>query len=100
MTDNYTAKVYGYDGKICASIKNVSINTAFNALPFMIEDAIRRGQGKGEWDAFGEELGNVTENSLTNRIRTQFWSNTWFDKLSNDGEDVILTIKVRLEPTE
>lgn len=97
IADNYTAKVYGNDGKIIASIKNASINTAFNALPYMIEDAIMRGQGTGAWDIYGEELESRTLGAITNRVRDHFRSTTWFDKLDNEGEAVILTLKVKME---
>jgi hypothetical protein len=97
MQDNYVAKVYGKDGKICASMKNVSINTAYRALPFMIEDAIKRGEGTGDWDVYGEEMWHVQAENLIRRIRDNFLTTTWFDTLSNEGEATILTIKVRLE---
>lgn len=97
MADNYTAKVYGKNGKIIASIKNASINTAFNALPYMIEDAIMRCEGTGDWDIYGEEMAPYTLGSIINKIRDTFRSTTWFDKLDNEGEAVIMTIKVKME---
>lgn len=97
MADNYTCKVYGKNGKIIASLKNASINTAFNALPYMIEDAILRSEGTGAWDIYGEELGSYTIGSITNKIRDTFRNTLWFDKLDNEGESVIMTVKVKME---
>ena len=97
MDNNYIVKVYGKDGKIVATLKDASINTVYRALPFMIEDALLRGQGTGEWDIYGEELWEVTETSFIGRIRSNFETTLWFDELSNDGEATILTIKVKME---
>lgn len=96
MHNNYVANVYRRNGLISSSINNVTINTAYVSLPYMIEDAILRGEGRGEWDRWGDELMGVYENHLVDRIRSHFKSGVWFNKLSDEGEAEILSIKVRM----
>lgn len=77
-------------GRTISQITNVSLNTAFVALPHMITDALVMGYGKPEWPT---EWGSEQEI----RDGAEKWfarSVTWFNEWADNGESEILGLYI------
>jgi hypothetical protein len=91
MYDNHTLSIQTKDGFVLQTVPNVSINTAWRILPWLIEDQVWRGHGENPWK--DEDYAGETE--IRRHVRQWFKDHcNWFDDVTNEGESVILGITV------
>ena len=94
MYDNHTVTIQTKDGFVLQIVANVSINTAWRILPWLIEDQIWRGHGTDL--AAGRDFAG--EAVIRSDVRQWFKDHcNWFDDVTNEGESVILGLTVLMQ---
>lgn len=92
--DNYNLTIQTTEGFTLQAVQNVSINTAYRILPFLLEDLVQRGHGSVSWDRFDNSV-----ESDRSHVRAWFKDHTpfWFDPISNEGQSSVFGLNVRME---
>lgn len=91
MHDNYEIKIQRKDGFTLQSVQNVSINTAWRILPWLIEDLVTRGEGS-------DPAMNMEFTSTRDCVRAHFSQHeyTWFNKLADEGYVSIFDLSINM----
>lgn len=92
MYDNYNIKIQRKDGFTLQTVQNVSINTAWRTLPWLIEDLVTRGEG---YDPAAE----LDHTSTRDEVRKYFQrhEHVWFNELSNNGYVSLFDLSIHMD---
>jgi len=92
MYDNYSIRIQRKDGFTLQAVQNVSINTAYRVLPWLVEDLVTCGEGHDP--ASGQD-------QTTTRDATREWfaqhDQIWFNKLADNGYTSIFDLSIYME---
>lgn len=93
MHDNYNLTIQSKDGFTLQAVQNVSINTAYQILPHLLEDLVHRGHGSVSWDRFDNHV-----DTDRNNVRAWFKDHDpfWFDPISNEGQSSVFGLSVHM----
>lgn len=92
MYDNYSIRIQRKDGFTLQSVQNVSINTAWRILPWLIEDLVTRGEGH-------DPAANLDHTTTRDEVRKHFELNqhTWFNQLADNGYVSLFDLSVYMD---
>jgi hypothetical protein len=92
MHDNYSIRIQRKDGFTLQTVQNVSINTAWRILPWLLEDLVTRGEG---YDPAAE----LDHSTTRDEVRKYFELNqhVWFNQLADNGYVSLFDLSVTMD---
>ena len=91
MYDNYEIKIQRKDGFTLQAVQNVSINTAWRVLPWLIEDLVTRGEGT-------DPAANMDFTPTSDAVRHHFTTHPkeWFNQLADNGHVSLFDLHINM----
>lgn len=92
MSDNYNIKIQRKDGFTLQAVQNVSINTAWRILPWLIEDLVMRGEGS-------DPSATLEHIACRDAVRDHFVQHPhiWFNQLADTGYVSLFDLSITMD---